>query len=116
MQCGYFGLDLQRFWLRASASRFAEGILDNWGREFGFTGSELGVIGGAGFTGFCFGIIVGGIVVDKIGYGKLVIAAFLVSRPIRICNFLGSWRNGTRHRLHAAVLGNLHFRGSQRNT
>lgn len=53
------------------------GILDNWGREFGFTGSELGVIGGAGFTGFCFGIIVGGIVVDKIGYGKLVIAAFL---------------------------------------
>ncbi len=53
------------------------GILDNWGREFGFTGVELGVIGGAGFTGFCFGIIVGGIVVDKIGYGKLVVAAFL---------------------------------------
>jgi MFS family permease len=54
------------------------GILDNWGREFGFTGAELGVIGGAGFTGFCFGIIVGGIVVDKIGYGKLVIVAFLL--------------------------------------
>lgn len=54
------------------------GILDNWGREFGFTGAELGVIGGAGFTGFCFGIIIGGIVVDKIGYGKLVIAAFLL--------------------------------------
>ncbi len=53
------------------------GILDNWGREFGFTGAELGVIGGAGFTGFCFGIIVGGGIVDKIGYGKLVIAAFL---------------------------------------
>ncbi len=53
------------------------GILDNWGREFGFTGAELGVIGGAGFTGFCFGIIIGGVVVDKIGYGKLVIAAFL---------------------------------------
>lgn len=53
------------------------GILDNWGREYGFTGSELGAIGGAGFTGFCFGIIIGGIVADKIGYGKLVIAAFL---------------------------------------
>ncbi len=53
------------------------GILDNWGREFGFTGAELGVIGGAGFTGFCFGIIIGGVIADKIGYGKLVIAAFL---------------------------------------
>ena len=53
------------------------GIFDNWGAEFGFTGSQLGNIGGAGFTGFCFGIILGGIVADKIGYGKLVIAAFL---------------------------------------
>ena len=52
------------------------GILDNWGREFGFTGAELGAIGGAGFSGFCFGIIIGGVVADKIGYGKLVIAAF----------------------------------------
>src|SRR5436190_21862150 len=52
------------------------GILDNWGREFGFTGAELGTITGAGFTGFCFGIIIGGVICDKIGYGKLVIAAF----------------------------------------
>jgi MFS family permease len=52
------------------------GILDNWGREFGFTGTQLGAITGAGFTGFCFGIIIGGVVCDKIGYGKLVIAAF----------------------------------------
>src|SRR6185295_18729761 len=37
----------------------------------------LGAIGGAGFTGFCFGIIIGGVIVDKIGYGKLVVAAFL---------------------------------------
>ncbi|QDV30903.1 Major Facilitator Superfamily protein [Planctopirus ephydatiae] len=52
------------------------GILDNWGREFGFTNAQLGVIGGAGFTGFCFGIIIGGVIADKIGYGKLVVAAF----------------------------------------
>jgi MFS family permease len=52
------------------------GILDNWGREFGFTGTQLGNIMGAGFLGFCPGIIIGGIVCDKIGYGKLVIAAF----------------------------------------
>jgi MFS family permease len=53
------------------------GILANWAAEFGFTGAQLGAIGGAGFTGFCFGIIIGGVIVDKIGYGKLVIAAFL---------------------------------------
>jgi MFS family permease len=54
------------------------GILDNWGAEFGFTGKQLGDISGQGFTGFCFGIIIGGVVADKIGYGKLVIAAFLL--------------------------------------
>jgi len=53
------------------------GILANWAADFGFTAAQLGDIGGAGFTGFCFGIIIGGVVVDKIGYGKLVVAAFL---------------------------------------
>ena len=53
------------------------GIFANWGADYGFSGAQLGAIGGAGFTGFCFGIIIGGIVVDKIGYGKLVFAAFL---------------------------------------
>ena len=53
-------------------------IFDNLGKEFGFTATQLGAIGGAGFTGFCFGIIIGGVVCDKIGYGKLVIAAFLL--------------------------------------
>jgi MFS family permease len=52
------------------------GILANWGAEFGFTGAELGAITGAGLTGFCFGIIIGGLVVDKLGYSRLIIAAF----------------------------------------
>lgn len=52
------------------------GIFANWAAEFGFTGGQLGAIGGAGFTGFCFGIIVAGILADKLGYGLLVIAAF----------------------------------------
>ena len=53
------------------------GILANWAADFGFTGAQLGDLGGAGLTGFCFGIIIGGVVVDKIGYGKLVCAAFV---------------------------------------
>jgi MFS family permease len=53
------------------------GIFANWASDFGFSGAQLGAIGGAGFTGFCFGIMIGGLVVDKIGYGKLVFVAFL---------------------------------------
>ena len=52
------------------------GIFGTWAAEFGFTGAQLGAIGGAGFTSFCFGIMVGGVLVDKLGYGKLVSAAF----------------------------------------
>jgi DHA2 family metal-tetracycline-proton antiporter-like MFS transporter len=54
------------------------GIGGAWGTEFGFTNLQKGLIGGAGFSGFCFGIIIGGVVVDKIGYGKLIITAFLL--------------------------------------
>ena len=53
------------------------GIFDNWAGEYGFTGAQLGAIGGAGFSGFCFGIIIGGVIVDKIGYGKLVLLALV---------------------------------------
>jgi len=53
------------------------GIFDNWSKEYNFTGAQLGAIGGAGFIGFCFGIFGGGVIVDKIGYGKLVIVALL---------------------------------------
>lgn len=53
------------------------GIFANWSADYGFTAGQLGEIGGAGFTGFCFGIIIGGVIVDKIGYGWLVVVAFL---------------------------------------
>ncbi len=52
------------------------GLTGEWKTLFRFTDGQVGLIGGAGFSGFCFGIIFGGIVVDKIGYGKLVTAAF----------------------------------------
>ena len=54
------------------------GIFDNWSTEFGFTAAELGAVAGGGFTGFCFGIIIGGVLCDKIGYGKLVVAALVL--------------------------------------
>ena len=63
------------------------GFLDNWAAEFGFTGKDLGDISGMGFTGFCFGIIIGGIICDKIGYGKLVIAAFVLHMLSAVVTF-----------------------------
>jgi MFS family permease len=75
------------------------GIFDNWAAAYGFTGAQLGAIGGAGFSGFCFGIIFGGLIVDKIGYGKLValalvghvlsaVVTFMASTPENAYNFL----------------------------
>lgn len=47
-----------------------------WRAEFGFTEQQIGDIATAGFPGFCFGIIAGGLVCDRLGYRMLVMAAF----------------------------------------
>ena len=67
--------------------------------EFGFTGTQLGAIGGAGFTGFCFGIIIGGVIVDKIGYGKLVVAAFALHIALRVRHLCGHQRRNNAYQL-----------------
>src|SRR4029453_5502007 len=36
-------------------------ILATWAADFGFTGAQLGAIGGAGVTGFFFGILIRGV-------------------------------------------------------
>jgi len=69
------------------------GILDNWRADFGFTDAQIGAIGGAGFNGFCFGIIIGGVIVDKIGYGKLVVLAFLLHVLSAVVTFLAGGSN-----------------------
>lgn len=53
------------------------GILSDWAAQYGFSATQNGEINGAGFTGFCFGIIIGGLIADKIGYGPLILVAFL---------------------------------------
>lgn len=69
------------------------GIFDNWAKEFGFTGAQLGAIGGMGFNGFCFGIILGGVVVDKIGYKPLIIVAFLLHVVSALITFTAAGSN-----------------------
>src|SRR5947199_354343 len=45
---------------------------------FGFTQSDLGNITGGGLTGFGIIILVGALIADKVGYGKLMIFAFIM--------------------------------------
>lgn len=53
------------------------GILGDWGEQFGFTQGELGAITGGGLTGFGIIILIGSLLADKLGYGTLMILAFL---------------------------------------
>lgn len=54
------------------------GILGEWGKQFGFTQSELGGITGGGLVGFGITIIALSFVADRIGYGPLMVLAFLL--------------------------------------
>jgi MFS family permease len=54
------------------------GILGDWGSQFGFTQSDLGNITGGGLTGFGIIILLGALIADKVGYGKLMIFAFIM--------------------------------------
>jgi len=53
-------------------------IVKDWGGQFGFTQSELGSINGGGLFGFGMTIIVLSFVADWIGYGRLMLLAFVL--------------------------------------
>jgi hypothetical protein len=52
-------------------------ILADWGHQFGFTQTDLGIITGQGLAGFGITIIFFSFFADLIGYGWLMIIAFL---------------------------------------
>jgi MFS family permease len=54
------------------------GILGDWGKQFGFTQSDLGEITGGGLTGFGIIVMFSALIADWIGYGRLMIFAFIV--------------------------------------
>jgi len=53
-------------------------ILVDWAHQFGFTQTELGGISGGGLWGFGLVVIAGCLLADRIGYGKLMIFAFVM--------------------------------------
>lgn len=54
------------------------GILGQWSEQFGFTMTELGTITGGGLTGFGIIIILTSLFADSVGYGKLMVSAFIL--------------------------------------
>src|SRR6187431_272660 len=54
------------------------GILGQWAEQYGFTQTELGAITGGGLTGFGIIILLSALIADKIGYGTLMVSAFVM--------------------------------------
>jgi len=54
------------------------GILGQWGEQYGFTQTELGAITGGGLTGFGIIILLSSLIADRIGFGPLMFAAFMM--------------------------------------
>ena len=52
-------------------------LLDEWGKQFNLDSVQLGEIGGVGVWPFAISIILFSLIVDKIGYGKAMIFAFV---------------------------------------
>jgi MFS family permease len=53
-------------------------ILGAWGKDFGFTQTELGQVTGMGLAGFGLAIIFFSFFTDLLGYAKLMVVAFLL--------------------------------------
>ena len=53
-------------------------ILASWGKDFGFTQTELGQVTGMGLAGFGLAIIFFSFFADLFGYGKLMVVAFVL--------------------------------------
>lgn len=65
-------------------------VLKDWGNQFGFTQAELGTITGGGLIGFGITIIVLSFFADWIGYGKLMLLAFLLHASSAVVTFMAT--------------------------
>ena len=54
------------------------GILGQWAEQYGFTQTELGAITGGGLTVFGIIILLSSLIADRIGFGPLMFAAFVM--------------------------------------
>ncbi len=66
-------------------------ILADWGRQFGFTQTDLGIITGQGLAGFGITIIFFSFFADLVGYGKLMVIAFLLHALSVVLTLAAPW-------------------------
>src|SRR3954454_22385909 len=52
-------------------------VIADWGREFHLSKTEQGQIFGVGLWPFAISIVLFSLIIDKIGYGKAMVFAFL---------------------------------------
>ncbi len=85
------------------------GILGYWAADYGFTKAELGEISGGGLAGFGIVIILGSLIADKIGYGRLMFLAVLMhllSAGLQLCTdpiYIAFGRDGVYWSLFIAM-------------
>jgi MFS family permease len=63
-------------------------VLELWAADYGFTKTELGEITGGGLWGFGVIILLGSLIADRFGYGKLMVLALLMhllSAVLQLC-------------------------------
>ncbi|MGE0608725.1 MAG: sugar MFS transporter [Pirellulales bacterium] len=83
-------------------------LMDTWQIEFGMTETQKGEIFGAGLWPFAISIVLFSLIIDKIGYGKAMIFAFVCHvtstvmmykatgyTSLYIASFIGALGNGT---------------------
>src|SRR5262245_13935345 len=69
-------------------------ILSDWGRQFSFTQTQLGEITGMGLMGFGLTIIFFSFFADAVGYGKLMVIAFLLHAASVVITLLAPFAFG----------------------
>jgi MFS family permease len=88
------------------------GILVQWAHQYGFTMTELGEITGGGLTGFGVIIILSSLVADKIGYGTLMVGAFVLhflSAIVTLAAGMAFAQGGRSGALHCLTIGTFLF-------
>ncbi|HEX4120043.1 MAG TPA: MFS transporter [Verrucomicrobiae bacterium] len=88
------------------------GILGQWAQQYGFTNTELGLITGGGLTGFGVIIILSSLVADKVGYGTLMVSAFvlhLLSAVVTLAAGMAFTSGGKPAALHCLTVGMFLF-------
>jgi MFS family permease len=68
-------------------------LIDTWGRQFGLTATQQGEIFGVGLWPFAISIILFSLVIDRIGYGKAMVFAFVchIASAIMTITATGYW-------------------------